>query len=105
MGLYEEFKSRFRPYRDPEPPELSTEEAEETAEEKRIRLADFHAFFTSQALKDLESWLEVQVEANEPRPDLGTDSAACYSFKQAGIRMVQKKLETMRRSWKETFSE
>lgn len=67
--------------------------AEEEAEAHAAIVADARIAMGTKLVKDYMTWLDVEMAANEPNPDLGIEQAAARGFIQATLRRCKKHLE------------
>lgn len=103
MTLYEDFRALFTHPKTVE--ERVEDDAAQAAEERRAEIADLRVFASTVAYRSLRAWLDREIRDNAPKPEYGTDVAACVMFKREGMMAVRDRLDHMVRLAEERLSD
>lgn len=105
MGkVIEDFANLFRP----RAVVVETQQEDDLVNDAAQRVEavrDMRVFLDTQAYKDFRAWIDREIEGMSPDPSMGSDVAACYTFKREGLIVSRRRLDTMVKLAQEKLSD
>ena len=66
---------------------------------------DMRVFIGTLAYREYRTWLDHEIDTMSPDPSMGSDVAACYTFKREGLIASRRRLDAMIRLAEEKLSD